>query len=463
MPFIHEDFLLAGKTARRLYHQYAEPMPILDYHCHLNPQDIAQDTAFDNLASIWLDNDHYKWTAMRCAGIPERLITGDACGLDKLTAYARALTRCIGNPLHHWSHLELARYFGYTEPLTPVSATKVWDTANQALRGGLTARACMRRANVRLVCTTDDPVDDLRWHKQIRDEGFEIRVLPAFRPDKAMDVTRADYTDYLRALSAASGVDIGNLDALEQALSQRMDTFADMGCKLSDHGLTRIDYEPMDAVQADAVLRKRLAGADISEAERRGFSTHLLLWLARQYHQRGWVMQLHYGVLRDINPTLMTALGVDAGGDAISGASSTDALAGLLGDLEGCQALPKTILYSINPQHNIELAVLAGCFQSGEARGKIQHGSAWWFNDSKLGMETQLKTLASVSALGSFVGMLTDSRSFLSYTRHEYFRRILCNYLGELVDAGEYPLDWDLLGGLIADICYHNAQRYFDF
>jgi glucuronate isomerase len=463
MRFLTDDFLLRGETAKRLYHDFAETLPIIDYHCHINAREIAEDVTFQNITNVWLDNDHYKWTAMRCCGIEERYITGDASPYEKFKAYARILPQCIGNPLHHWSHLELKKYFDFTGHLTEETAPEVWELTNKKLQETLSAREFMRLAKVELICTTDDPIDELQWHRRLRDEDFEIKVLPAFRPDKALDIEKTDFPDYLLQLSKVTGLEINNLDRLQQALSKRMDYFASFGCKLSDHALTRPVFNPCTPRQADEIIAKKLSGQSIGNAEEEMYKTYLLCWLGKEYAERDWVMQLHMGVLRDINNTLYNQIGVDAGGDAIGGFCGMDKLALFLGWLEAANSLPKMILYSINPNDNAAIGSIAGCFQTSQAVGKIQHGSAWWFNDTKIGMEDHLKTLASLGSLGSFIGMLTDSRSFLSYTRHEYFRRILCNYLGELVDNGEYPLDLKLLGEIVENICYYNSKRYFDF
>lgn len=462
MEFITDDFLLQGAGARRLYHGYAENAPILDYHCHIAAEAIAENASFGNLTNVWLDDDHYKWTAMRCCGVEERLITGDADDYEKFLAYARCLESCVGNPLYHWSHLELKKYFGFTGVLNEMTAPQVWALANERL-SRMKARDFMYEADVRLICTTDDPADDLRYHEALANEGFSIRVLPAFRPDKALDLAHPALPGYIARLESVCGNPIRDLASLRAALSARMDFFAAHGCRLSDHALTAVGFAEGADAEADAALQKRLRGEPVSAREALLYQTRMLLWLGEQYHARSWAMQLHFGVLRDVNPTLMKTIGVDAGGDCIGAPSDIQGLARLMAALEEEGRLPRMILYSINPTDNASLSVLAGCFQTGEARGKIQHGSAWWFNDTKPGMESHLRTLASVGALGSFVGMLTDSRSFLSYTRHDYFRRILCNYLGGLVDAGEYPADWDALGKLVGNICYQNAVDYFQF
>lgn len=462
MRFVTDDFLLTTQTARRLYHQCASQLPIIDYHCHISARDIAQNVSFDNLTHIWLSDDHYKWTAMRWCGVDERLITGDASDEEKLTAYAACMEDLVGNPLLHWSHLELKTYFGFDGVLSAKTAHEVYEMANARL-ATLRARDFMRMAHVRLICTTDDPADDLIWHEALEKEGFEIRVLPAFRPDKALAVASDEYADYLARLSQAAGVPVEDLPSLCEALRRRLCVFAQHGCVLSDHGLTHVSFLPCDGAQADAILKKRLSGGRVTKQEAAMFQSHMLVWLGREYARRNWAMQLHFGVLRDVNPTLMRTLGVDAGGDCIGSASDIEGLTLLMRTLEEEGSLPRMILYSINPADNAALSVLAGCFQSGEARGKIQHGSAWWFNDTKLGMENHLRTLASVGALGNFVGMLTDSRSFLSYARHDYFRRILCSYLGEEAESGAYPQDEEMLMRLVRKICYQNTADYFGF
>ena len=462
MRFLTDDFLLLTDISKVLYHEHAAKMPIVDYHCHINAKDIAKNVSFGNLTNVWLDDDHYKWTAMRCCGIDERLITGDATDYEKFEAYAACMEELIGNPLYHWSHLELKMYFGYDGVLCRETAPEIWELANARL-AKMHAKDFMREANVKLICTTDDPADELIWHEEIEKQGFEIRVLPAFRPDKALDLRRADYCEYIAGLGKAAGVEIRDLDSLLAALDARLTYFAQHGCSVSDHGLTGVSYEACTKEEAQALLARRIGGERIAGREAQMFQTYMLLWLGRQYAARKWVMQLHFGVLRDVNPKLMAAIGGDAGGDCIGPANDIEGLARLMGELEGEKSLPRKVLYSINPADNAALSVIAGCFQTGEARGKIQHGSAWWFNDTKLGMENHMKMLASVSALGSFVGMLTDSRSFLSYARHEYFRRILCNYLGQEVESGAYPPDMKALSRIVRNICYNNTVEYFRF
>lgn len=463
MTFLSEDFLLNGKTSKILYHEFAKKLPIVDYHCHIEASEIALDTAFENITQVWIANDHYKWTAMRWNGISEEYITGSASDYDKFLAYAKTLTNSIGNPLYHWSHMELLKYFGYNGVLNEKTAPEVWELTKHKLQNGLSARRFMVQSNVELICTTDDPADSLEWHEKISGDNFGIKVLPAMRPDRMLYIEKEDFCSYMERLSKASGTGIKDIASLKKALSDRMDFFETLGCKLSDHGLSKIEYSPCSQEEANRILTARLGGPDINSRDAELFRSHMLVWLSGEYARRSWVMQLHFGVIRDINPTYYKKLGADAGGDAIGGFSCIHSLATLLSDLEQHNVLPKTILYSINPNDNTALGTIAGCFQNGSARGKIQHGSAWWFNDTKKGMLEHLDTLSSVGVLGSFIGMLTDSRSFLSYTRHDYFRRILCRYIGNLADDGEYANDMDCLKRIVENICYYNAKNYFSF
>ena len=462
--FLDEDFLLSTQTAQHLYHDYAEKMPIIDYHCHLSPQEIYEDTKYDNIAQVWLGGDHYKWRQMRSNGVEERYITGDATDREKFQKWAETLEMAIGNPLYHWSHLELKRFFGYEGYLCADTAEEVWQTCNAKLQGGLTARKMMQCSNVKLVCTTDDPVDSLEWHQKIaEDTSFDIKVLPAWRPDRAMNLEKADYTDYLDKLGEVSGVTIKSFEDLTEALSRRMDYFADKGCNVSDHGIAYVMYAPATKEEVEAVFAKRLAGESVTAAEERIFKTAFLLAVAREYRKRGWVMQLHYGVKRDNNEVIYRKIGADAGIDCIYSDTPSAELADCLNAMELGGGLPKTILYSLNPIDNAAIGTIIGCFQDGSCAGKIQQGSAWWFNDHKTGMTEQMTSLASLGLLGNFVGMLTDSRSFLSYTRHEYFRRIMCELIGGWVENGEYPSDEKALEKIVKGISYENARRYFEF
>ena len=463
--FMDKDFLLETETAQKLYHEYAAKMPILDYHCHINPQEIAEDRKFENITQVWLGGDHYKWRQMRSNGVEEKYITGDASDREKFQKWAETLEKAIGNPLYHWSHLELQRYFGYYGALNGETAEEVWNLCNAKLQeDGMSARNLIRQSNVTLVCTTDDPVDSLEWHEKIAaDESFEVRVLPAWRPDKAMNLEKTDYLEYLKKLEVVSGVKIDSFASLIEALRIRMDYFAEHGCSVSDHGLEYVMYAPASEEEIEAIFAKRLRGEAVSRADELQFKTAYMVALGREYHKKNWAMQLHYGVKRDNNGMIFGKLGPDAGIDCINNYAPSSEMADYLNALAITDELPKTILYSLNPTDNAAIGTIIGCFQSEEARGKIQQGSAWWFNDNKQGMIEQMTSLANLGLLGNFIGMLTDSRSFLSYTRHEYFRRIMCNLIGGWVENGEYPADETVLGHMVQDISYYNAVRYFGF
>lgn len=439
-------------------------MPILDYHCHINPREIYEDRTFDNITQVWLGGDHYKWRQMRSNGVEEKYITGDAPDWEKFQKWAGTLELAIGNPLYHWSHLELKQYFGYEGYLNSNTAEEVWNLCNAQLRDGLTARKMIQMSNVSLICTTDDPVDSLKWHEKIAaDDSFQIQVLPAWRPDRAMNLEKADYPDYLKRLEEASQMSITSFESLIGALKKRMDFFETKGCCISDHGLAYIMYEPASAEEVEAVFAKRLSGQSISTKEERQFKTAFMVELGKEYHRKNWVMQLHYGVKRDNNGKIYGELGADSGIDCISNYAPSSEIADYLNALAETGELPKTILYSLNPTDNAAIGTIMGCFQDSSAAGKIQQGSAWWFNDHKRGMTDQMISLASLGLLGNFIGMLTDSRSFLSYTRHEYFRRILCELIGGWVEAGEYPADYSALEKIVKGISYNNAVRYFGF
>ena len=460
--FMDEDFLLTTDTAKKLYHEYAENLPIIDYHCHIVPQEIYEDRKFDNITQVWLGADHYKWRQMRSNGVEERYITGDATDREKFQKWAETLEVAIGNPLYHWSHLELQRYFGYEGWLNGENAEEVWNLCNEKLQNGLSARKLIEMSNVEIICTTDDPADTLEWHKKIaEDETFSVKVLPAWRPDKAMGIEKADYLDYLAKLSAASGIKIDSFASLMETLKNRMDFFASMGCSVSDHGMAYVMCAPASAETVEAVFAKRLAGEKVSAEEERQFKTAFLVEMGREYHKKNWVMQLHYGVKRDNNGLIFGKLGPDAGIDCISNYAPSAELADYLNLLAVTDELPKTIIYSLNPTDNAAIGTIIGCFQDSSAVGKIQQGSAWWFNDNKTGMIDQMTSLANLGLLGNFIGMLTDSRSFLSYTRHEYFRRIMCELIGGWVENGEYPADYRALEKIVSGISYKNTKRYF--
>lgn len=462
-PFLDEEFLLQSKTARELFHDYAESLPVIDYHCHINPQEIAEDRVFDNIAQVWLGGDHYKWRMIRSNGVPEEEITGSASDRIKFQRFAETLPKAIGNPLYHWTHLELKRYFGYNEILNADTAEEVWNLCNETLKT-LSVRKIIERSGVTTIVTTDDPADDLKWHKVIReDDSFKTDVLPAWRPDQAMNLEKPEFPSYLKRLSQVSGVNIENFADLKTALDRRLDFFDSMGCRASDHGLNDVIYAPAPEKTVDAIMRKALCGESLSRQEIDEYKYAVLCWLGREYAKRGWIMQLHYGTLRNANTALYEKLGPDTGFDCIGTTSGTEGLVRFLDTLDHESSLPKTIIYSLNPNDNAAIGTVIGCFQGTEAAGKLQHGAAWWFNDTKTGMEAQLTSLANLSVLGNFVGMLTDSRSFLSYTRHEYFRRILCNLIGGWVENGEYPNDREQLKEIIEGISYYNAKKYFGF
>lgn len=466
--FMDQDFLLNTDTAKTLYHEYAKKMPVLDYHCHINPQEIAQDRQFENITQVWLGGDHYKWRFMRSNGVEERYITGDASDKEKFFKWAEVLGKAIGNPLFHWSHLELQRYFDYHGVLNKHTAEEVWNLCNAKLAdSSMSVRSLIKQSNVTLICTTDDPIDSLEWHKQIaEDSSFDVQVLPAWRPDKAMNLEKPDYLDYLSKLSNVSGISVTSFKTLKEALSNRMDFFASMGCNVSDHGLEYVMYVPASDEEIEAIFAKRAKAASgdvLTTEEELKFKTAFMLFVGNEYSKRNWVMQLHYGTKRDNNKRMYAKLGPDTGYDCINNYAPSSQTADFLNALEENNALPKTIIYSLNPNDNAAIGTLLGCFQDSTAVAKIQQGSAWWFNDHKQGMIDQITSLANLGNLSGFVGMLTDSRSFLSYTRHEYFRRILCNFIGTLVENGEFPADMDTLSEIVTDISYNNAVRYFGF
>lgn len=462
--FMDKDFLLSTEMSQTLYHQFAENMPILDYHCHINPQEIYEDRKFENITQVWLGGDHYKWRQMRSNGVDEKYITGDGTDREKFQAWAETMPKLIGNPLYHWSHLELRRYFGYEGYLNGDTAEEVWNLCNAKLQeDSMTVRNIIKQSGVTLICTTDDPVDSLEWHKKIaEDPTFDVQVLPAWRPDKAMNVEKPTYGEYIAQLSKVSGVEVKDFASLKEALKNRMAFFASMGCCVSDHALEYVMYVPASDAEVDAILQKGLRGEAISKEEELKYKTAYMLFVAREYVKLGWVMQIHYGCKRDNNAYMFEQLGPDTGYDCINNYAPSAQMADFLNALSATNDIPKTILYSLNPNDNASIGSIIGCFQ-GDIPGKIQQGSAWWFNDHKIGMTEQITSLANLGCLGNFVGMLTDSRSFLSYTRHEYFRRILCDIFGTWVENGEYPADMKALEELVRGICYNNAVKYFGF
>ena len=439
-------------------------MPIIDYHCHINPQEIAENKKFDNITQIWLGGDHYKWRQIRSNGICENEITGNADDRTKFQRIAEMLPRAIGNPLYHWTHLELKRYFGYNGVLNGDTAEKVWNLCNQKLMDdSMSVCNIIKNSNVAMIGTTDDPIDTLEWHIKIRESGCcTARVVPSFRPDKAVNIEKNGFVEYISKLSEVSGIEINTVEDIKSALTARLNFFCENGCRATDHGLDYVVYSPTSDDEVERIFSSVIKGETISQEDADKYKTAILLHLGKEYAKRGIVMQLHYGVQRNTNTKAFEELGPDTGFDCISVKDCGLAITGFLNALQKDNNLPKTILYSLNPSDNALLGTIIGCFQGSDTIGKIQHGSAWWFNDNKTGMQEQMTTLANLSLLGNFIGMLTDSRSFLSYTRHEYFRRILCNLIGTWVENGEYPDDEEQLGRLIEDICYYNAERFFD-
>ena len=464
--FMNADFLLKSETAKTLYHNYAEKMPIIDYHCHINPMEIYEDKHYNSITEVWLGGDHYKWRAMRSCGVPEYYITGDASPAEKFRKWAEAIPNLIGNPLYHWTHLELQRYFGITEPLNGDNAMEIYEKCNAILaQPDMSARGIIRKSGVQLICTTDDPVDDLRAHELLAaDPTSPAVVLPAFRPDKAMRADKETFPAYVARLEQVVGYPIVTMADMRRALLDRIAYFADHGCRVSDHGMDFCFCVEADEDTLNDIFARAKAGQVITRDEQLAYHTALLIAVGKEYARRDWVCQYHFGCLRDNSRKMFRKLGPDTGFDSMNDAANAAGLAGLLGTLEDADALGKTILYSLNPSDNGIIGSIMGAFQADSPiPGKIQQGSAWWFNDHKPGMEAQMVSLMSLGAMGSFNGMLTDSRSFLSYTRHEYFRRILCNLFGQLVEDGEYPADMKWLGRMVENISYYNTLHYFRF
>ena len=460
MKFMDKDFLLSNKTARKLYHEYAEKMPIVDYHCHLSPQEIYEDKKYENITQVWLYGDHYKWRAMRSAGLDEKFMTGSASDREKFDAWAKVMPLCIGNPLYHWTHLELQRFFGINTPLNEKTADAIWKKTSEKLKN-MSARKLIESSNVEVVCTTDDPADTLEYHIMLaKDTSFKTRVLPTYRPDKAVNITAPDFALYIKKLAGASGVDINTVDDVIEALLKRVDFFAQVGGKISDHAFVYVPFEKATDEEIDAIFARAMAGEDITEQEGDCYKTKIMLALGKKFHELGWTMQLHIGAQRNNNSRMFEKLGPDTGFDSIADEKIAAKLAQFLDALDKDGNLPKTILYTLNPVHNFVIGTMLGNFQISEAPSKIQFGTAWWFVDHKDGMEEQMRHLASLGLLSKFVGMLTDSRSFLSYPRHEYFRRIMCNLIGKWVENGEYPEDWTALEEIVKGISYNNAKKY---
>jgi glucuronate isomerase len=463
--FLDENFLLHSKTAQRLYHEFAKDMPIIDYHCHLPPQQIADDVKFENLTQIWLYGDHYKWRAMRFNGVDEKYCTGDAPDLEKFKKWAETVPYTVRNPLYHWTHLELQRYFDIHDILNPDTARKIYDDCTAKLQTPeFTVRNLLRRMNVRLICTTDDPIDSLEHHKSIKEDGFEIPILPAFRPDNAMNIADPQkFNVYTKKLEAVSGITISSFDDFLYALQNRHDFFASMGCNVSDHGLEEIYADDFTGSEIDAIFNKVHGGKFVSEAEQRKFKSAMLIHFAEWDWEKGWVQQFHLGALRNNNSRMKESLGVDTGWDSMGDWHQAKPLASFLDKLDSNNKLAKTVIYNLNPADNEVFATMMGNFSDGSSVGKIQWGSGWWFLDQKDGMVKQMNALSNMGLISRFIGMLTDSRSFLSFPRHEYFRRILCELFGDEIEKGELPNDVNWIGKIIQDICFNNNKNYFNW
>jgi glucuronate isomerase len=464
--FISEDFLLQNKYSKALYHNYAASLPIIDYHCHLPPADIAADTQFRNLTAIWLSGDHYKWRAMRTLGVPEKFVTGDATDEEKFDRWAGTVPYTLRNPLYHWTHLELKRYFDVDGILTPETSRDIYKTCSSLLQKGSHSTVnLLRKMKVEVICTTDDPADTLEHHKKIKATAPHLQVLPTFRPDKAYAVENPSmYKAYLLTLGTVSGINITSFDKLLEALANRIDFFHLQGGRISDHGLEQLYYPKRgEQFNAESAFKRLMADESLSLREQELYKYTVLASLCKLYHKKGWAQQFHLGALRNTNQRMLGKLGPDTGFDSIGDFSQAKALAAFLNELDSTDQLAKTILYNLNPSDNEVMGTMIGNFNDGSSKGKIQFGSAWWFLDQKDGMEKQINALSNLGLLSCFIGMLTDSRSFLSYPRHEYFRRILCNMIGKDVENGELPWDEAWLGKIVSDISYHNAKNYFSF
>ncbi|WP_409968807.1 glucuronate isomerase [Bengtsoniella intestinalis] len=464
--FMDKDFLLKTETAKHLFHTYAENMPLVDYHCHIDPKEIYENRRFSNLHEAWLEADHYKWRLMRSNGIDESYITGEQTPFDCMKKYVEALEPSIGNPLYHWTNLELRKYFGYEGYLCSETVDAVWNLANRQLQEdeNLTVRGLIAQSKVAMIGTTDDPIDSLEWHKKLADDPtFTTQVCPSFRPDNAINIGKAGFVAYIGKLAASVGKDaLNSVEEICAALTERLEFFVSLGCRATDHGLDYIPYVECTMEQANAIYQKAIAGQSLTKDEIDGYQTVIMMHLAQNYHRLDIAMQLHYSCLRDMNQKRFEALGSNSGFDMVGQNDCIHAIAKFLSALDYTNQCPKTIIYSLDAGDYDRVCALIGCFQNSELAGKLQHGSGWWFNDTKTGMEAQMISLANLSILGNFVGMLTDSRSFLSYARHDYFRRIMCNLIGQWVEDGEYPNDEKALQKIVEGISFNNAARYFN-
>ena len=465
-PFIHEDFLLQSETAKHLYHNFAKSLPIIDYHCHLDPKMVAEDHQFSSITELWLGGDHYKWRALRANGVPEKYITGDASDWEKFEKWAETIPYAMRNPLYHWTHLELKTCFGIDKVLNPDTAKEIFDECNAKLQlPEYSAKNLMRRYKVEVVCTTDDPIDSLEYHKQIKESGFEIKVLPTWRPDKAMAVESASaFKTYIDTLSSVSGIKINSFKEIIDALLVRHKYFEELGCRLSDHGMEEFYAEDYTEAEIEAIFSKVYGGTELNEAEIKKFKSAMLVEFGKMDADTGWTQQFHYGVIRNNNTKMFKAIGPDTGFDSISQVITAKNMVKYFDTLNSMDKLTKTIVYNLNPSDNTMLATMIGNFQDGSVPGKMQFGAGWWFLDQKDGMEQQMNALSLQGLLSRFVGMLTDSRSFVSYARHEYFRRIMCNLIATDVEKGEIPAsEMSRIEQMVADISYYNAKNYFNF
>ncbi len=461
--FLDDDFCLNNETGKKLYHAYAKDLPIIDYHCHLDPKDIAEDRVFSSLSELWLSGDHYKWRLLRADGAEEAFVTGEGDDSEKIRIFAKALEKAIGNPLYHWCHMELKKYFDYNGVFNFKNADNVIEHCKKYFENGeISARKLIEKSNVTHICTTDDPVSDLKYHEILsKDESFKVKVFPSWRPDKALNIEKDGFLNYVEELSNAAGVSIKTFDDLKTALKKRMEFFEKMGCRTADHGLEKAFYENCSDLEADEIFKNALSGKKIEQKAAEKFKSKLLLFMAESYVKYDWVMQLHYGCDRNVNTKLFNLLGADTGIDCTNPREPSGELARLINSFCENNTFPKTVVYSLDPTENAAIDTIIGCF-SGKKKGHIQHGAAWWFNDHKKGIEEHLDCLAAGGILGNFIGMLTDSRSFVSYTRHDYFRRILCNRLGLWVEMGEYPFDEEVLESIVKNVCYYNSKEYFN-